>query len=86
MNPAQAETLALKALTFLVQSPQEVERFLALSGIAPADLRARAADPEILAAVLDFLLADDARVTGFCEAEGVEPRLLHLARLALPGA
>ena len=86
MNSTEAETLALKALAFLAHSPDEIDRFVALSGVAPADLRARADEPEILAAVLDFLLADDTRVTGFCEEAGIDPRELHAARRALPGA
>lgn len=86
MNSTEAETLALKALAFLAHSPEDIDRFVALSGVAPADLRARADEPEILAAVLDFLLTDDTRVTGFCEEAGIDPRELHAARRALPGA
>jgi hypothetical protein len=86
MDPVAAETLALKALAYLAQSTEELERFVALTGVTPANLRARAGDPEILAAVLDFVLADDQRVTGFCELAEIDPRDLHMARHALPGA
>ena len=86
MHASDAEILALKALTFLAQSPDDLERFVALSGIAPTDLRARADDPEILAAILDYLLADDQRITGFCESLGLAPKDVHAARRALPGA
>ncbi|MGB8364988.1 MAG: DUF3572 domain-containing protein [Rhizomicrobium sp.] len=85
MKPEEAETLALKALSFLAQSPDELGRFVAVSGIFPDDLRLRAGDPEILAAVMDFILAEDSRVTGFCETLAADPRLLYLARRALPG-
>jgi Protein of unknown function (DUF3572) len=86
VDSTQAETLALKALAFLAHSQEEIDRFVTLSGVAPADLRNRADEPEILAAVLDFLLTDDTRVTGFCEEAGIDPRELHAARRALPGA
>jgi hypothetical protein len=86
LRSVEAEILALNALTFLAQSPEDMERFVNLTGIAPNDLRTRAGDPEILAAVLDFVLADDARITGFCEASAIEPRDIHAARAALPGA
>jgi len=86
VDPIKAETLALKALAYLAQSDEELERFVAISGVTPANLRARAGEPEILAAVLDFVLADDGRVTGFCEAAEIDPRELHAARRALPGA
>jgi hypothetical protein len=86
VNPVEAETLALKALAYLAHSPDDLERFVALSGVTWGDLRARADDPEILAAVLDFVLMTDERVTGFCEEAGIDPRELHAARRALPGA
>ena len=86
MQSEQAEIVALKALTFLAQSPDELDRFVALAGIVPADLRARADEPELLAAVMDFLLADDKRLTAFCESLGLEPKAVHVARRALPGA
>lgn len=86
MPSLSAEILALKALTFLAQSQDELERFVALAGIGPADLRSRADDPELLAAVIDFILADDRRLTSFCESLGLEPKAIHLARRALPGA
>ncbi len=85
MKPEEAETLALKALIFLAQSPDELGRFVTVSGILPDDLRRRAGDPEVLAAVMDFILADDARVMGLCESLETNTRLLHLARQALPG-
>lgn len=85
MEPSEAETLAIKALTFLAQSPDAIGRFVSASGILPSDLRRRAGDPEILAAVMDFVLADDARVMDLCEALATEPRILHIARRSLPG-
>lgn len=86
MQVLDAEILALKALAFLAQSPEDLDRFVALSGVTAHDLRARADEPEILAAVMDFLLADDGRITGFCESEAIPPQLIHAARRALPGA
>jgi len=86
VDPIKAETLALKALAYLAQSDEEMERFVALSGVTPANLRARAGDPEILAAVLDFILTDDGRVAGFCESVEIGPTELQAARRALPGA
>ena len=59
---------------------------MALSGVTLADLRTRADDPEILAAILDFILVSDELITGFCEMVEIDPRELHAARRALPGA
>jgi hypothetical protein len=86
VNAVDAETLALKALAYLAHSPDDLERFVALSGVTLTDLKDRAEDPEILAAVLDFILASDELITGFCETVEIDPRDLHAARRALPGA
>ncbi|HTT83406.1 MAG TPA: DUF3572 domain-containing protein [Rhizomicrobium sp.] len=74
------ELLALKALGFLAAMPDALARFLGQSGATPADLRARAEDPQFLGGVLDFLLGDDEMVRQFCAAEAVDAQTVHLAR------
>ena len=59
--------------------------FLAAAGAGPDELRARAAEPEFLGFVLDFLLANEPALLAFAEAEGVKPDLPMRARAALPG-
>ena len=86
MQSSAAETLALKVLAFLACDAEALGRFLTLSGIHPQDLRERADDPLLLAAVLDFLLADDALLSAFAQGEGVDVKVVHQARRALPGA
>jgi len=83
-NPS-AEITALNALAFLAQSQDVIDRFVQTSGIDPADLRHRAGDADVLAAVLDYLLADDTLLTAFCEAHSLGPRDVHLARRAVGG-
>lgn len=48
-------------------------------------MRERAADPEFLGFVLDFLLMDDATLIAFAEDEGIAPDRPLRARAALPG-
>ena len=55
-------------------------RFLALTGIGPADLRDKADDPAMLMAVLDHLLGHEADLLAFCADTGLEPTLPGLAR------
>jgi len=86
LTPEAAETIALKGLAWLAAMPDDIGRFLNVTGVAAGDLRERAGDPEFLAAVMDFLLTDDKLLTGFCEREGLDPRDIHLVRRALPGA
>jgi uncharacterized protein DUF3572 len=81
-----AETIALQGLAWLASMPDDIDRFLNISGLEAAALRERAGEPEFLAAVLDFLLSDDKLLTGFSDQEGLDPRDIHLARRALPGA
>ena len=86
MHSSAAQTLALKALAHLAGDGENLLRFLKVSGLEPDDLKQRAGDPELLAAVIDFLLTDEALCTGFLAAERIEPKMLHAARRALPGA
>lgn len=80
-----AETLAIRALGWLVAQEELLPGFLAATGSAPADLPTRVADPEFLAAVMDFLLAEDAMVVAFCESAGLPYEAPMQARAALPG-
>jgi hypothetical protein len=79
----RAETIALDGLAFLAGRPDDIARFLKNSGLDAAELRLRAGEPEVLRAVLDFLLTDDGLVTEFCGEARLEPRDLHLANHVL---
>ena len=85
MTPDHAETLALQALAHLAAHEDLLGAFLASSGADLAGLRAGAADPAFLGAVLDFLLQEDDRVLALAAALGVAPTLPAQARAALPG-
>ena len=86
MRTSDAETWALKALGFLAADADALLRFLSLSGLEIEDLRERAGEPELLAAVLDFLLADDALLSAFAATYGLDIKVVNAARRALPGA
>ncbi len=83
MTPIAAETLGLKALTWLVGQPEVLERFLAVSGLTGPELRARTGDPHLLGAVLEHILANENLAKEICAAENLDPRQLHLARHVL---
>jgi hypothetical protein len=80
-----AETVALRALAWLSEKDDLLQVFMGATGLGIADLRSRAGDPELQAAVLDFLLMDDAWVVSFCESCGLPPQAPAAARAALPG-
>ncbi|CAI8399081.1 MAG: DUF3572 domain-containing protein [PS1 clade bacterium] len=85
MNSEQAEILALQALTFLAADTEIMDRFAALSGLAPNDIIARANEAEMLAGVLDFMLSDETVLTDFCAANDLDPEHPARARQTLPG-
>ena len=55
------------------------------TGASAEELRGRAADPEFLGFVLDFLLSDEDALLGFCEDMEIPPDAPMRARAALPG-
>ena len=85
MTPENAEILAINGLSWLAGEPEDLNRFLNLSGLGVDDLRAAAGTPEISVAILDFLLANETLLLRFCEAADVTPKNLHLARHVLGG-
>ena len=82
MIPENAEILALEALGWLAGQKDGLQRFLSQSGIEASDLRDGAGSREMAIAVLDFLLAHEDLLLGFCESASVEPKNVHRARHA----
>ena len=68
-----AEILALQALGWLAADEDRLSRFLALSGLDGATLRAVADSRDTARAVMDFLLADEALLLDFCEVAQIPP-------------
>ena len=85
MTRDAAETLGLEALVEIASDPDRLGRFLDLTGLSPAELRARAADPQTLAAVLDFVMSSEEHAAAFCAARQLKPDALQRLRAALPG-
>ncbi len=81
-NP-DSQTLALLALSWSLQDERRADRLLNLTGLSTIDLRARAGDPALLAAVLGVLEAHEPDLVA-CAAElGVRPEQLIRARSEL---
>ena len=85
LSPEAAETLALRALAWLIGDHDLLAVFLGTTGASADDVRTRAAEPEFLGSVLDFLLMDDAWIMRFCEETGAACDAPMQARMALPG-
>ena len=82
---SEANTVALMALAWILQDDDRAQRLLSLTGLEPDHLRHALDDPSVLASVLDFLLMDDAWITGFCDTAGQPYDAVMRARAALPG-
>ena len=80
-----AETLALSALAATLTDERRAQRFLDLSGIDTEDLRSRAAEPDLLAALLRFLEAHEPDLIDVAEAIGAKPEDVVRAREVLEG-
>ena len=80
-----AEALAIQALSYLAQAPDQLSRFLALSGIDPGAIRAAAAQAEFLAGVLAYLVQDEALLVRFAAEAEVPPGAVERARALLAG-
>jgi len=83
MDADQAETIALSALAFLADDVQRLGRFLALTGVGPAELREEARNPRMLAAVLNHLLQDESLLLVFAASQGIPADLIGPAQSTL---
>lgn len=75
-----AEALALQALAWTLVDSTRAARLLDLTGLDPAELRARAGEPALLAATLGFLEAHEPDLVACAEALGMAPGDLVAAR------
>ena len=80
-----AATLALRALAHVASDADLGPRFLDLTGLDVATLRARAGEADILAAVLGFLAAHEPSLIATAHALDVPPAALVAAQRSLTG-
>ena len=86
MTPEIAQTLAVQALAWVLGQDDLRDVFLGASGASEQDLRNGIADPVFLAALLDFICMDDARVKRFCDENSIQNYMdPMMARQVLPG-
>jgi len=82
-TPNDPLALALAALAATIGEQRRAQRFLDLTGIGTDELRSRAAEPALLAALIRFLEAHEPDLVVVCEQLGVCPELLVEARRKL---
>jgi DNA polymerase IV len=74
MRQEQAEAIAISALSFIASDPERLDRFLAVTGLDPAALRAAAGAPGFLSGVLDYLCSDEGAADCSCGGTGYAAR------------
>ncbi|ODN70012.1 DUF3572 domain-containing protein [Methylobrevis pamukkalensis] len=83
LTEEQAEAIAISALGHLAGDEEALGRFLALTGIGPADLRLAAAEPGFLVGVLEFFLEDESLLLSFASNAALRPTMIAAARFTL---
>jgi Protein of unknown function (DUF3572) len=81
-----ASELAIEALGFIAADPEQLSRFLALSGIDPGAIRRAAAEPGFLGGVLAYVAGNERTLLAFAAEAGVAPEEVEKARTVLAGA
>jgi hypothetical protein len=80
LNLAGSVTIGLRALAWTLGENDRAERMLAVTGLDANDLRARAGEPALLAAVLSFLEAYEPDLIACADDLELQPAMLVAAR------
>ena len=75
----------MAAFAHIAEDEARVERFAALTGLDPADMREAARQPGFFSAVLDYLSGHEPDLVAFAEAAGLDPARVAAAGHALQG-
>ena len=81
-----AEGIAAQGLAFLAEDPARLSRFLAVTGLAPDQIRAQVEAPEFLAAVLEHLVSDESLLLVFAANTSIAPETVAPALALLQHA
>jgi hypothetical protein len=82
-NATDPSIVALQALAVTLRDDARAERLLSLTGLTADELRSRAAEPAMLAAVLSFLEGHEPDLVAVAAELQMQPQELVAARSAL---
>ncbi len=86
MNQELADITALQAVAYLLSDEKRISWLLGETGLSSDELRLSPDNPDILAGILDFLLAHEEILIDFCACNELDPNLLQQIRPFFPGA
>lgn len=85
VSTERAQEIAIAGLGFIASDPDEMGRFLALTGLGADDLRGAAGEPGFLTGVLDFFMGYEPTLMKFAEHADIRPQDIAAARQVLAG-
>ena len=85
-NIEYAETIALKAVYFILADDKIKEDFITISGIQPSSFEGLVKNPEFFGGILDFLLTNEEKLLEFCKECEIAPEEPARVRQLFPGA
>ncbi len=85
MTPDIASENAFQAINYIVSSDELRDRFLALSGLSPNELKENLIELSFQASILEFLLSHDPDLISFAEEFNQKPENIVAAWRALGG-
>ncbi|MFG1295950.1 DUF3572 domain-containing protein [Xanthobacter variabilis] len=71
---AAAQEVAVAALSFIAADGERLVRFLAETGLSPANLREAASKADFGAGVLAYVLSDEPLLIAFAESQQLTPK------------
>lgn len=81
----RAQDLAVDILLHLANDPDELDKFMSVSGLQPGDLRSLQDRPDVALFLLDFLAEEDERICNFAAVLNMRPQDIMAARTVLSG-
>lgn len=85
VSTKSAAFIAIKALAFISQSPEEIAKFIAVTGISTIDIIRLKENVKFLGGVLDFITSDESLLVAFCCHEQLSPEGVEASRVQLLG-
>lgn len=80
-----AEELAVKALQYVAGDQELLQRFMAVTGVSPENLRTIAVSTDFKAGLLEFFAGDEPTLLAFAASIGEEPQIIAGASAVLSG-
>ncbi|MGL4634490.1 MAG: DUF3572 domain-containing protein [Beijerinckiaceae bacterium] len=85
INREDAEEIAVQALGFIAGDPEKLEKFLALTGLGPENLRAAAQEPHFLGQIVNHIADNESLLLAFAANQGLAPEKIMRAQHLLSG-